>query len=94
MSTGMGACQPVGACFAATSREGQLEACSGRGDNGGSTCCKRALFTISWNAPTTWESSLHSHFTDERAEALKPHSSSVAEQRLKLRSASLSSLPS
>lgn len=94
MSNGMGTCQPVRACFAATSREQQLEACGGRRDNGGSTCCKQALFTISQNPPAARGSSLHSHFTDERAESLKPHSSSVAEQRPKLRSASLSSLPS
>ena len=53
MSKGMGTCQPVRACFAATSREQQLEACGGHGDNAGNTCCKHALFTISQNPPTT-----------------------------------------
>lgn len=93
MSKGMGTCQPVRACFAATSREQQLE-----GMRWAWGQCRQYLLQagafhyLTESSHNQGGSSSHSHFTDERAEALKPHTSSVAEQRPKLRSASLLSL--
>ena len=40
MNKGMGHCQPVRVCLAATPSEGQLEAHGGGGDNLCSNCCE------------------------------------------------------